>query len=134
MLYFSLWTTHRISDIESVSQYFCQTFEKHHQYDESDKSQIHSVIIQNRSSWSDKVVNVNGTQSERRMESTVSRTDLQEGCHDIQPSATLSAKTDTDLIKTSRGSFIYTPTKLHEILNKRTQGFWFNIFTWLTLH
>ena len=114
MLHFSLWTTHRISDTGSVSQYFYQTFEKHHQYDESDKSQIHSVIVQDWPSRSDKVVNVNGTRSEKRMESIVSGTDTQEGRHDTQRSATSLAKTDTNLIETSRVSFIYTPAQLHE--------------------
>ena len=49
------------------------------------------------------------------MESTVSGTDPQEGHHDTQPLTTSSAKIDTNLIETSRGSFIYTPAQLHEI-------------------
>ena len=116
MLHFSLWTNHRILDTGSLSQYFYQIFEDHHQYNKSDTSQIHTVTVQDRPSRSDKVANVNGTRSERRMESTVSGTDTQEGRHDTQTSTTSSAKTDTNLIETSRGSFIYTPAQLHETL------------------
>ena len=61
------------------------------------------------------------------MESTVSGTDKQEGRHDTQPLATSSAKTDTNLIETSRGSFIYTPAQLHE--NRLTKTSPTNYFT-----
>ena len=50
-------------------------------------------------------------------ESTVSGTDMQEGRHDTQPPTTSSTKIDTNLIETSRQSFIYTPAQLHETIN-----------------
>ena len=60
------------------------------------------------------MANVNETRSRRRMQSIVSGTDMQEGRHDTQPSTTLQAKIDTNLLETSRRPFIYTPAHLHE--------------------
>ena len=118
MLHFSPWTNHRILVTGPVSQPFYQTPEKCPQLQEWKISDPHCNHPRPKTSRSCKVVNVNGTRSKRGMESTVSRTESQEGRHDAPLSTTPSVNTSIILSKTSRGHFIYTPAQLHENLSK----------------
>ena len=60
----------------------------------------------------------NKTWSKRRMESTVSGTDNQEGRHVSQPSMLSKAKLDINLIRTSPQPVTYTTAQLHENFKK----------------
>ena len=63
MLHFSLWTSHRILDTGSVRKTLPPDLREMSPNDKSDKSQIHTVVVQDQPSRRDKVANVNGTQS-----------------------------------------------------------------------
>ena len=119
-----LWTTHQILDIGSVSKYF----KNYHQCDKSDNSQIHTVTVQDQPSRSIKVTNPTRTRSKRRMETTVSGTDNQDGRHVTQLSTPSPAKTIINLTRTSLWPIIYTPAQLHETISSALAHQW--SFVW----
>ena len=136
---FSLWTSHWILDIESVSETSYRNFKYYHQYCKSGDSQIHTVLVQDQQLRSFKVANANASTSngtkhdpKRRMESAVSGTDSQEGRHVDQPATSAQVKLDVNLARTSPQPIIYTTAQLHEITKfSKSMIFKYLIFIWI---